>query len=207
MSTIACGLLLLATFAFVFYPQRHTARQRPKTRLDFLREQKDVSVRQSSRLEFRVQRGQIFGGRLLRRSAPVWKTKPPRCLRKLNSWSFPLVPCKYEIKPFGAQNCCAMSAGRCAVVRRGFRRHHHGYCHQWHYAHAGCWRQGHADCPRPEHAGDLARDDRCPGSLFDRFTRSGHASHSCRPPGRRIFPAGPAQYAQCECARSTMSLR
>src|ERR1700722_4437735 len=42
MSTIACGLLLLATFAFVFYPQRHTARQRPKTRLDFLREQKDV---------------------------------------------------------------------------------------------------------------------------------------------------------------------
>jgi hypothetical protein len=42
MSTIACGLLLLATFAFVFYPQRHTARQRAKTRLDFLREQKDV---------------------------------------------------------------------------------------------------------------------------------------------------------------------
>ena len=42
MSTIACGLLLLAAFAFVFYPQRHTARQRHKTRLDFLREQKDV---------------------------------------------------------------------------------------------------------------------------------------------------------------------
>ena len=42
MSTIACGLLLLATFAFVFYPQRHTARQTAKTRLDFLREQKDV---------------------------------------------------------------------------------------------------------------------------------------------------------------------
>jgi hypothetical protein len=42
MSTIACGVLLLAIFAFVFYPQRHTARQIPKTRLDFLREQKDV---------------------------------------------------------------------------------------------------------------------------------------------------------------------
>ena len=42
MSTIACGLLLVGIFAFVFYPQRHTARQVPKTRLDFLREQKDV---------------------------------------------------------------------------------------------------------------------------------------------------------------------
>ena len=42
MSTIACGVLLLATFAFVFYPQRHTARQAPKARIDFLREQKDV---------------------------------------------------------------------------------------------------------------------------------------------------------------------
>ena len=42
MSTIACGVLLLTIFAFVFYPQRDTARQIPKTRLDFLREQKDV---------------------------------------------------------------------------------------------------------------------------------------------------------------------
>ena len=42
MSTIACGVFLLAIFAFVFYPQRNTARQIPKSRLDFLREQKDV---------------------------------------------------------------------------------------------------------------------------------------------------------------------
>ena len=42
MSTIACALLLLGIFTFVFYPQRHTARQVAKTRLDFLREQKDV---------------------------------------------------------------------------------------------------------------------------------------------------------------------
>ena len=41
MSTIACGILLIGIFAFVFYPQRHTARQIPKTRLDFLREQKE----------------------------------------------------------------------------------------------------------------------------------------------------------------------
>jgi hypothetical protein len=42
MSTIACGVLLLAIFAFVFFPQRHTARQTPKSRVEFLREQKDV---------------------------------------------------------------------------------------------------------------------------------------------------------------------
>ena len=42
MSTIACGVLLLGIFAFVFFPQRHTARQAPKSRLEFLREQKDV---------------------------------------------------------------------------------------------------------------------------------------------------------------------
>src|ERR1700753_666682 len=42
MSTIACGVLLLGIFAFVFFPQRHTARQIAKTRLDFLREQKEV---------------------------------------------------------------------------------------------------------------------------------------------------------------------
>ena len=57
MSTIACGLLLLAAFAFVFYPQRHTARQRPKTRLDFLREQKDVLYDNLRDLNFEYQAG------------------------------------------------------------------------------------------------------------------------------------------------------
>lgn len=57
MSTIACGLLLLATFAFVFYPQRRTARQIPKTRLDFLREQKDVLYENLRDLNFEYQAG------------------------------------------------------------------------------------------------------------------------------------------------------
>jgi len=57
MSTIACGLLLLATFAFVFFPQRHTARQRPKTRLDFLREQKDVLYENLRDLNFEYSAG------------------------------------------------------------------------------------------------------------------------------------------------------
>ncbi len=57
MSTIACGLLLLAIFAFVFYPQRHTARQRPKTRLDFLREQKDVLYENLRDLNFEYSAG------------------------------------------------------------------------------------------------------------------------------------------------------
>ncbi len=42
MSSVAFGVLLLAIFTFVFYPQRHTARQIPQPRLDFLREQKAV---------------------------------------------------------------------------------------------------------------------------------------------------------------------
>ena len=57
MSTIACGLLLLGIFTFVFYPQRHTARQIPKTRLDFLREQKDVLYENLRDLNFEYKAG------------------------------------------------------------------------------------------------------------------------------------------------------
>ncbi len=42
MSTVACGLLLIAIFAYVFYPERRVEAQVQKTRLDFLRERKDV---------------------------------------------------------------------------------------------------------------------------------------------------------------------
>lgn len=42
MSILACAALLVGLFAYVFYPERHVARQRTKTRLDFLLEQKDV---------------------------------------------------------------------------------------------------------------------------------------------------------------------
>lgn len=57
MSTVACGLLLLGVFAYVFYPERHVIRQRHKTRLDFLREQKDVLYENLRDLNFEYNAG------------------------------------------------------------------------------------------------------------------------------------------------------
>ena len=42
MGIIAGLLLTLALFAFIFWPERNPFRQRDKTRLDYLRERKDV---------------------------------------------------------------------------------------------------------------------------------------------------------------------
>ena len=42
MSTLACGVLLLALFAYIFWPERHVEAQTEKTRLDFLEERRDV---------------------------------------------------------------------------------------------------------------------------------------------------------------------
>jgi hypothetical protein len=49
--------LLIGIFTFVFYPQRHTARQTAKTRLDFLREQKDVLYENLRDLNFEYSAG------------------------------------------------------------------------------------------------------------------------------------------------------
>jgi hypothetical protein len=57
MSTIACGLLLFAVFAYVFYPDRHVQRQREKTRLEFLREQKEVVYDNLRDLNFEYRAG------------------------------------------------------------------------------------------------------------------------------------------------------
>jgi hypothetical protein len=57
MSAVACGLLLLGIFAYVFYPERHVERQRTKTRLDFLREQKDVLYENLRDLNFEYNAG------------------------------------------------------------------------------------------------------------------------------------------------------
>ena len=57
MSTIACGLLLFAVFAYVFYPERHVEQQRSKTRLDFLHEQKDVLYENLRDLNFEYRAG------------------------------------------------------------------------------------------------------------------------------------------------------
>jgi hypothetical protein len=57
MSTVGCGLLLIAIFAYVFYPERHVERQRTKTRLDFLREQKEVLYENLRDLNFEYHAG------------------------------------------------------------------------------------------------------------------------------------------------------
>jgi hypothetical protein len=61
MSTIACGILLLAVFAFVFAPQRHTAKQGGKSRLEFLREQKEVLYDNLRDLNFEYSAGKYTG--------------------------------------------------------------------------------------------------------------------------------------------------
>ena len=57
MSILACSLLLLGIFAYVFYPERHVERQRTKTRLDFLLEQKDVLYENLRDLNFEYHAG------------------------------------------------------------------------------------------------------------------------------------------------------
>ena len=57
MSAIACGLLLIAIFIYVFYPERHVEAQVQKTRLDFLRERKDVLYENLRDLNFEYRAG------------------------------------------------------------------------------------------------------------------------------------------------------
>ena len=42
MTWFACAVLVIGIFVYVFYPQRRTEGQTQKTRLEFLRERKDV---------------------------------------------------------------------------------------------------------------------------------------------------------------------
>ncbi|HZU09545.1 MAG TPA: hypothetical protein VFA02_06535 [Pseudacidobacterium sp.] len=57
MSTIACALLLVGVFAYVFWPERRVASQTQKTRLDFLRERKDVLYDNLRDLNFEYRAG------------------------------------------------------------------------------------------------------------------------------------------------------
>ncbi len=57
MSTIACALLLVGVFAYVFWPERLVASQAQKTRLDFLRERKDVLYDNLRDLNFEYRAG------------------------------------------------------------------------------------------------------------------------------------------------------
>lgn len=42
MIALSCGVLLVGILVYVFYPERHVEAQRQKTRLEYLRERKDV---------------------------------------------------------------------------------------------------------------------------------------------------------------------
>ena len=57
MILAACAILTVALFAYVFYPDRHVAVQRVKTRLDFLEEQKAVLYENLRDLNFEYRAG------------------------------------------------------------------------------------------------------------------------------------------------------
>lgn len=57
MTILACGLLLLGIFFYVFYPERHVEEQHQKTRLEYLRERKDVLYDNLRDLSFEYRAG------------------------------------------------------------------------------------------------------------------------------------------------------
>lgn len=57
MTTIACGLLLISIFFYVFYPERKVEAQVQKTRLDFLRERKEMLYDNLRDLNFEYRAG------------------------------------------------------------------------------------------------------------------------------------------------------
>jgi hypothetical protein len=57
MSTLACGILLLGIFAYVFWPDKNVEQQPEKSRLDFLGERKDVLFENLRDLNFEYRAG------------------------------------------------------------------------------------------------------------------------------------------------------
>jgi hypothetical protein len=57
MTTIACGLLLIGIFFYVFYPERKVEAQPQKTQLDFLLERKEVLYENLRDLNFEYRAG------------------------------------------------------------------------------------------------------------------------------------------------------
>jgi uncharacterized short protein YbdD (DUF466 family) len=53
----ACAVLLIGIFIYVFYPQRKAEEQTQKTRLEFLRERKDVVYENLRDLNFEYRAG------------------------------------------------------------------------------------------------------------------------------------------------------
>lgn len=57
MTVLACAVLFIGIFVYVFYPQKRAEQQRQKTRLDFLRERKDVVYDNLRDLNFEYRAG------------------------------------------------------------------------------------------------------------------------------------------------------
>ena len=57
MVMTACGVLLIVIFAFVFWPEKHSAHQPQKTRLEFLAERKQVVYDNLRDLNFEYRAG------------------------------------------------------------------------------------------------------------------------------------------------------
>jgi cbb3-type cytochrome oxidase subunit 3 len=57
MIIVACIVLLIAVFAYVFWPERNSARQPEKTRLEFLEERKQVVYDNLRDLNFEYRAG------------------------------------------------------------------------------------------------------------------------------------------------------
>ena len=57
MTTLACALLLLGAFLYVFWPDRHIEGQHHKTRLEYLRERREVVYENLRDLNFEYRAG------------------------------------------------------------------------------------------------------------------------------------------------------
>ena len=59
MIALGCGVLLLGILFYVFYPERNVAAQTQKTRLEYLRERKDVLYDNLRDLNFEFRSGKF----------------------------------------------------------------------------------------------------------------------------------------------------
>lgn len=57
MTIVACAVLVIGIFVYIFYPQRKTEEQTQKTRLEFLRERKESVYENLRDLNFEYRAG------------------------------------------------------------------------------------------------------------------------------------------------------
>lgn len=57
MTIVACAVLLITLFAYIFWPARHATAQTTKTQLEFLRERKDSLYENLKDLNFEFRSG------------------------------------------------------------------------------------------------------------------------------------------------------